>query len=179
MMQLLDPARYRRMPWANGRGQTTEIARADDDNGLLWRLSMAQVVEDGPFSLFPGIDRSLTVIDGPGFTLAGNGWRRRADLLVPVGFAGDVPVAAQAVAGAAVDVNVMWRRDTLQARVRVGLGDLVAAGQIVAVLALTGQQITLNDTRFHAPALGCLIGTGAVRINAETTVLVVELSTNS
>ncbi len=141
-------------------------------------VSMAQVVENGPFSLFTGIDRSLTVIDGPGFALAGDGWQRRADPLVPVGFAGDVPVAAQEVAGPAVDFNVMWQRGALSARVRVATGDMAATGRIVAILALTGQKITVNDALFHCPASGCLIGDGAVRIVADAAVVVAELSTS-
>ena len=73
MIRHLTPAGYRRQPWANGRGVTVELARADGPDGLIWRLSMATVAEDGPFSLFPGIERNLTVISGPGFHLRGDG----------------------------------------------------------------------------------------------------------
>ena len=45
----LTQADYRIQPWANGRGQTVELARADDAQGMVWRLSVAAVVEDGPF----------------------------------------------------------------------------------------------------------------------------------
>lgn len=175
-MRALDPAGYRHMPWANGRGVTVEIARADDAAGMLWRLSMAQVVEDGPFSAFPGIDRSLTVIDGPGFALAGDGWRLRADPLVPVGFAGDVPVAAANVTGPLQDLNVMWRRDAMIARVRVATGAMQAAGTTVALVALEPQRITVDGGLFHLPDRGSLIGDGALRIVADGIVLVAELS---
>jgi uncharacterized protein len=175
-MRMLDPAGYRRMPWANGRGVTVEIARADDDAGMLWRLSMAQVVENGPFSAFPGIDRSLTVIDGPGFTLAGDDWRLRADPLVPAGFAGDVPVSATDVAGPAEDLNVMWRCGVLAARVRVATGAMTAAGSVVALVALVPQRITVDGTVFHATARACLIGDGALRIVADGAVVLAELS---
>jgi uncharacterized protein len=175
-MRLLDPAGYRHMPWANGRGVTVEIARADDDAGMLWRLSMAQVVEDGPFSSFPGIDRSLTVIDGPGFTLTGDDWRLRADPMVPVGFAGDVPVSATDVAGPAQDLNVMWRRGRLDARVRVATGAMTAAGAVVALVALAPQRITVDGTVFQLPDRGCLIGDGFLRIVADGAVILAELS---
>ena len=72
MMRHLTPSDYVAMPWANGRGQTVEMLReVGPDGGLLLRLSMASVVEDGPFSIFPGVERNLTVISGPGFDLLG------------------------------------------------------------------------------------------------------------
>ncbi len=106
-MQHLTPADYVAMPWANGRGQTVELLRREDAAGrLLFRLSLASVIEDGPFSLLPGIKRNLTVISGPGFDLVGQ-TRLRADPLVPVAFAGDEPIAAQGVAAPCQDFNVM------------------------------------------------------------------------
>jgi environmental stress-induced protein Ves len=47
------------MPWKNGGGETTEIAVFPDGAGLSdfdWRVSMARVDGDGPFSSFPGIE---------------------------------------------------------------------------------------------------------------------------
>lgn len=175
-MRQLDPAGYRHMPWANGRGVTVEIARADDDEGMLWRLSMAQVVEDGQFSAFPGIDRSLTVIDGPGFALVGDHWRLRADPLVPVGFAGDVPVSAADVTGPLQDLNVMWRRGALAARVRVATGAMQTAGTVVAVVALEPQRITVDGAAFQLPDRGALMGAGSMRILADDAVVLAELS---
>ncbi|MFN3294372.1 MAG: HutD family protein [Gemmobacter sp.] len=174
-MQVLDPEGYVQMPWANGRGVTTEVMRVDDAGGLLWRLSLAQVVEDGPFSRFAGVDRSLTVIGGPGFGLAGPEGRLRADPLVPVGFAGDVPVSACDVAGPAVDCNVMWRRGAMLARVRVGTGAMTAEGDVVAVLALRAQGIRAGGAPFHVKHWGCLIGAGRVELTAAGQVLVAEL----
>ena len=70
---------HRRMPWKNGRGETTEIAvhpagASIDDFG--WRVSMAGVAEDGDFSLFPGIAITLTVVSA---TVVGRILRARAD----------------------------------------------------------------------------------------------------
>ena len=48
-MRRLPPAAYTRQPWKNGKGETGELARADRDGALLWRLSMATVAEAGPF----------------------------------------------------------------------------------------------------------------------------------
>jgi uncharacterized protein len=107
MMTHLTPADYVKMPWANGRGQTVELIRQNYVNGkIFFRLSMATVSENGPFSIFPGINRSLTVIDGPGFELIGER-KLRADPLVPVEFPGDCRIVAANVTQPSEDFNVM------------------------------------------------------------------------
>ncbi len=106
-MRHLTRADYRVMPWANGRGTTTELIRVDRDGALNWRLSMAQVVEDGPFSRLPGVERNLTVIEGPGFDLVAPGVRLRAAPREPVAFSGDLDIRAEGVVAPSVDFNVM------------------------------------------------------------------------
>ena len=71
-MRLIREKSYRRQPWKNGGGETIEIAvfpagaSVDDFD---WRISMALVATDGPFSTFSGIDRTLTILDGQGIDL--------------------------------------------------------------------------------------------------------------
>ena len=54
-MRILRANQYRCMPWKNGAGVTREVAawppeaRLDDFG---WRVSMARVERDGPFSTF-------------------------------------------------------------------------------------------------------------------------------
>ena len=114
MIRHLRPADYTVMPWANGQGTTTELCRIDQAGQLRLRLSRAAVVADGAFSQFPGIDRNLTVLTGPGFDLVspqtGAGLHQRARPLCPVVFAGDVPIAAHGVTAPCDDFNVMWSR---------------------------------------------------------------------
>ena len=53
-------------PWKNGGGTTTEVAAFPPGAPLEnfgWRVSIAQVARSGPFSLFPGIDRTLALLD--------------------------------------------------------------------------------------------------------------------
>ena len=110
-MRHLSAADYRTMPWANGRGTTVELLREDGPEGLQFRLSMASVIEDGPFSIFPGIERNLTVISGPGFRLEGAGKSLPCTPLVPVAFAGDLPVQAIGTGNRpSNDFNVMTAR---------------------------------------------------------------------
>ena len=53
------------MPWRNGRGTTLEIAREPArGEGFAWRLSLADIAEDGEFSAYPGYSRALVLVDG-------------------------------------------------------------------------------------------------------------------
>ena len=110
------------MPWRNGRGVTTEIARGPEGDGAFdWRISAAPVVESGPFSAFPGIDRILVVIEGEGLSLAHAGSSLPVDLrpLRPYAFSGDAPTTCTLGAGPIRDLGVMVRRGRYQARVLV------------------------------------------------------------
>lgn len=142
-MQVRGPADFVVQPWANGRGQTVELARRDGPAGLVWRLSVATVAEDGPFSRLPGIWRSLTVIEGPGFRIAGEGVALRADPLVPVTFPGDAAVAACDVAGVSRDFNVMVaaRFGAPRVAVRSGEGTLAGAAYALDPLVAGGQPV--------------------------------------
>jgi environmental stress-induced protein Ves len=108
-------ADHRVMRWKNGGGETAEVliwpagATLDDFD---WRLSMARVEADGPFSAFPGIDRTLAVLEGEGIRLV-VGDDSAVTLTQdspPFAFAADRPAAADLVGGPIVDLNMMSRR---------------------------------------------------------------------
>lgn len=131
------PADYTRQPWKNGRGTTTELWRLERDGQLLARLSRAAVVEDGAFSLFPGIERNLTVLSGPGFRLTGGGIDLRCEPLVPVAFPGDVEVTATETNGQqSDDFNVMTARGLPKPQVILAQNDSLPAGGTMALYAL-------------------------------------------
>ncbi|MBO9100275.1 MULTISPECIES: HutD/Ves family protein [unclassified Rhizobium] len=120
---------YKRMPWKNGGGETLEIAvmasavpNADFD----WRISMATVASDGPFSRFPGIDRILTVIGGDAIELSVEG---RAPAMLdqntaPYGFPGDTVTSGRLRDGPIADLNVMARRGIAHSVKRIEASDL-------------------------------------------------------
>lgn len=107
------------MPWKNGGGETTEIAVFPENAGLSdfdWRVSMAKVEEDGPFSAFAGIDRTLSVLEGAGIVLSVEGaaptpLTRDSK---PHSFPADVPTSASLIDGAVFDFNVMTRRGKIR-----------------------------------------------------------------
>jgi uncharacterized protein len=110
------------MPWKNGMGSTTEIAIHPADAKLddfVWRVSMAQVASDGPFSSFAAIDRTLLVLEGNGIDLSVAGEADvRIDRETMHAFPGDQPTSARLVDGPIVDLNVMSRRTAVTHDVR-------------------------------------------------------------
>ncbi|TCL96287.1 hypothetical protein C8J38_101645 [Rhizobium sp. PP-WC-2G-219] len=106
---------HRRMPWKNGGGETVEIAVFPADASMEtfgWRISMASVATDGPFSVFPGVDRTLSILDGHGMVLDISG-RKPVTLTArdaPYAFPADAATEATLVDGAITDLNVMTRR---------------------------------------------------------------------
>lgn len=114
MISVLKAQAHRRMPWKNGGGVTVEIAihpegaSVDDFD---WRVSMATVASDGPFSIFSGIDRTLSVLEGDGIALDVEG--RETTLTrqsAPLAFPADARCGARLIGSAITDLNVMTRR---------------------------------------------------------------------
>lgn len=121
---LLGPTDFRDMPWKNGGGTTRELLRLPhparpDDFAL--RLSIATVAQGGPFSTFPGIDRTLMLLEGEGMALQfGSGRQATLDqALRPINFAGEEAVDCRLLGGALRDFNVMVARDWARTATRI------------------------------------------------------------
>ena len=140
-MRLMLPDTFQTQPWKNGGGITHEIARADRGSQILWRLSIAEVASDGPFSAFPGLSRILTVIDGAGLYLDTATGRLDAVPLAPLAFSGDLPVTSRLIDGPIRDFNLIWDATRLAASVRLIPTSLTecppAPGRFYAFLALS------------------------------------------
>lgn len=124
-------------PWKNGGGSTTEIAIWPPGAGLDdfdWRISVAAISADGPFSRFAGIERSLLLLEGASVRLRIDG----APVIVLdaasplLRFAGEAEVMAY-VSATTLDFNVMTRR----ARCRHALKQLQTPQQLVRASAAT------------------------------------------
>ncbi len=114
-MQLLKNHQHRRMLWKNGGGVTVEIAVFPEDasvDNFDWRISTATVASDGPFSVFTGIDRTLSVLEGDGITLSVEGLadQELKGETPPFSFPADSPTSAKLLGSAITDLNVMTRR---------------------------------------------------------------------
>ena len=111
-MRVIRPSEYRVMPWKNGGGVTTEIYASPPSGTFDWRVSIATVNADGPFSPFTGYERHIMTLSGEGMSLDIEG-RGKFNLepLQPFSFSGDAQVQGSLLQGAVLDFNLMVRRD--------------------------------------------------------------------
>ncbi|MDF3836776.1 HutD family protein, partial [Cupriavidus basilensis] len=92
-------------PWKNGGGVTREIAAWPEGAGMgdfQWRVSVADIAADGPFSAFPGIDRQIVLLEGAGVRLQADdgSFDHRLDTVgAPFAFAGERGVQATLLDG--------------------------------------------------------------------------------
>jgi len=119
---LLLPAATRTWrPWKNGGGVMADIAvspsTADWDT-FKWRVGIAKIEKDGPFSTFPGVDRSFMIVGGKGvkLTVAGIEPARITHKSPPFAFPGESAATAQLTDGPTEALNIMVRRGGAQTR---------------------------------------------------------------
>lgn len=147
----LEPA-----PWKNGGGSTTEIAIAPigaSSDKFDWRISLATIGASGPFSVFPGVDRTLALVDGPGVVLdIGDEGRFTLSEDDPiVEFAGESAVTATlALSGApTTDFNVMTRRQCchhrLGRRVLSGISEFAPRGDVTILFLAEGDSLSVSS----------------------------------
>ena len=73
---------------------------------------MASIAASGPFSAFPGVDRTIVLLGGDGVWLEGEGVRHRLDVLHdPFAFSGDAALRCELLGNPSTDFNVMTRRE--------------------------------------------------------------------
>ncbi|UQX04370.1 HutD family protein [Streptomyces sp. RerS4] len=147
-LRILRAAERAATPWKNGGGVTREIAAHPEGAGTVdfaWRVSLAEVAVDGPFSEFPGVDRTLTLAEGAGMDLTIAGEPRRLDeRYVPRHFPGDRPTDCRLVDGPVVNFNVMYRRGSVEAHTAVVRGEFaltVLPGETLLLVALDGPAV--------------------------------------
>lgn len=118
---LLESADYQRMRWKNARGWTTEIAVFPAEAGLdakpfEWRVSIAEIENDGEFSAFPGYDRSILLAEGAGMELGFDAAPPQtiAQAYAPFRFKGEWQTRCRLLNGPVRDFNVMTMRSKWQ-----------------------------------------------------------------
>ena len=185
-MCILRAENYRRMKWKNGGGETAEIALFPHGAGLGtfdWRISMARVESGGPFSTFPGVDRTLSILEGEGIVLDIEG-RERVTLTgasAPYGFPGDAVTDAELPGGPITDLNVMTRRGRYRHEVstleidgtmELSLGSLEALLFCRSASMLVGSQG--GQERLGRFDTAMLDGSGALRIEGRGQFFLIE-----
>ena len=121
-MQIVRKNSFQTSRWKNGGGITHEIARSDTEEIFGWRMSVAEVKSDGPFSLFPHHHRILTVIEGEGMDLLGAAASYHANHLVPVRFLGDEQIMGKLASRPCRDFNLIFDPLRYSAKIAVEHG---------------------------------------------------------
>jgi environmental stress-induced protein Ves len=149
-------------PWKNGGGITREIAASPQGAGLDhfdWRLSIADVSQDGPFSRFVGMDRQIVLLRGAGLRLRGEaGLDHRLDRIgTPFAFGGELAIDATLIDGNTQDLNVMTRRGAWCAQVAtLRAPATVEAAPASLLLCGAGRWQLAGDGRPLQAGEGCL-----------------------
>jgi environmental stress-induced protein Ves len=169
-MRLLRAADRAVSPWKNGGGQTAQVACSPEDAGLddfQWRVSLATVAASGPFSAFPGIDRTFLVLSGDGLrlTLGGDAPLDLDTQSAPLAFAGERDVQADLLGGPTTDLNLMVRRGAVTGTVeRIEItASLRLAPEATALLLVTVGSVSATSqgaTETLAALDAILIGPG-------------------
>jgi environmental stress-induced protein Ves len=155
MTQLIQYASLRTAPWKNGGGSTTEIAISPLGAGFddfEWRVSLATIAQDGPFSSFPGIDRSLALVAGDGVLLDFGDERFVLSPSEPlIEFAGEDQVHATVTGPHTTDFNVMTRRGQCRHRLELlevtGKEALKRRSATTLLFLADGESLTLSSAR--------------------------------
>lgn len=154
-----------RVPWKNGGGTTAEVAAFPEGSTFEtfgWRISMADVASDGPFSAFPRVDRTLIVVEGGGIELDVEGVAYRLDEDSPkLSFSGDDITSGRLLSGPIRDLNVMTRRGQFSHRARFvqsGVALLAEETRTAFLVPLDGSfDVTLDSTIHSLQVLDTLM----------------------
>jgi hypothetical protein len=143
MTNVLSHKGRRSNPWKNGGGTTAEVLSAPEGTSLsdfAWRVSIADVTHDGPFSEFRGVDRIIMVIEGAGMVLSVDGVEHILEPMRPFNFSGDVATTARLIDGPTRDINIMTRRKLTTAVLAV---DSITRQKIVDVDVIKNEELVV------------------------------------
>lgn len=104
----------RSTPWRNGGGVTRELVAWPDATHWVWRMSVAEIASNGPFSRFENVQRWFAVLDGAGVQLQVQNLHGVVTHTLdggsaPVSFDGAVPLHCELLNGTTQDFNLMLR----------------------------------------------------------------------
>ncbi|MGY4744721.1 HutD/Ves family protein [Streptomyces sp. ATMOS53] len=146
---MLDPSQVAPTPWRNGAGATRELTTETDASGqVLWRISVADLDRDAPFSTFPGLDR-LFVALGP-LRLTVDGRQQPLAAGDQARFAGEAPVTV-ALDAPTRALNVMTRRGACRAEVTLRLASAPRLPADVTTLTVLLDEFAADVRLFKEP----------------------------
>jgi hypothetical protein len=145
-------------PWKNGGGSTKQLLISPINAELTefdYRISIASISSNGPFSSFIGIDRQLVILEGEGVELSINShegtkqindlgagekisgntdtteYKRLTPADSPFCFAGETSITSQLLGSDVIDFNVMTKRGAFKAHTqKLSFDDIFIEEQI-------------------------------------------------
>ncbi|ORM67740.1 HutD/Ves family protein [Pantoea rwandensis] len=162
--------------WRNGGGETREIVSFPPGEAQFgWRASIATIDASGPFSPFPDIDRVITLLHGDSVLLSSEQGQQHLLPHQPWAFPGEWAINAQ-ISGSCQDFNIMTRRDSWQAQVKVVQQTAVSPHGVAWVLAgewqtVNGETLAVNQGMWWLDE-----NTQLAPVSAEASLLFVTLS---
>lgn len=134
-------------PWPNKAGRKADIA-----SGPGWLVAFAWLDQEARFSDYTGTDRTITLIDGGGFSLCfDDGNVIHANRLSPISFDGGLGLTCRLPHGRCRVLNVMTERSRLSHRVRIGTQGW-GQGQQAVMVALEDNASLACDGQTHSLA---------------------------
>ncbi|HSI53505.1 MAG: HutD family protein [Ramlibacter sp.] len=122
-------------PWRNGKGTTRELVAFPVREHWHWRMSVADIETDGPFSAFEGVRRWFAVLSGAGVHLSTGGAQHLlTPTSAPLAFDGGAQTDCALVSGPTRDFNLMVRQG--HGHMQHVSGDLALAVSSGAAIAL-------------------------------------------
>ncbi|QBY05762.1 HutD family protein [Thalassotalea sp. HSM 43] len=118
---IISPNAFKTIAWKNGKGNTIELAINEGASlaDFKWRISMADVVENGEFSDFSGYLRNLVLIKGNSISLEHD--KQATDILDQhlsfATFDGSNKTYGKLANGAITDFNIITCRQTYHTEV--------------------------------------------------------------
>ena len=96
--------------WRNGGGVTRGLLAWPGEDDWRFRVSVADIEADGPFSVFPGVQRWFAVLLGGGVALTIDGAEHlRGPGDPPLHFSGESAATCRLLGGPSRDLNLMLR----------------------------------------------------------------------
>lgn len=148
---VVDPSLIPAVRWSNGGGVTREAAVSPLDATFAtfdWRLSVADIVENGPFSFLPGVDRHSLMVSPGEVRMIIDGQTKQWEMGAGAAFSGEANVRVEVLKGPTRNLNLITRRGRCRGSIalrRLNASLFLGGGSgPVAVLVLSGS-VGLKD----------------------------------
>ncbi|MEX3933809.1 HutD family protein [Paraburkholderia phymatum] len=142
-MQVRDIASIPSGKWRNGKGVTRTLAAEGTD----WRVSIAEVERDGPYSTFEGMTRLSVILRGNGVVLRAGSVTTRLTPFAVAEYDGGIAWDASLIDGPVTALNVMCRRHTCRPTVRALTDPVTIPASATAIVLAAGRACHAADSK--------------------------------